>query len=44
MQYVFEQIRQVSKWNTTVLIRGESGTGKSWWRAPFLQFAARQPV
>ncbi|MEE4376417.1 MAG: nif-specific transcriptional activator NifA [Candidatus Competibacteraceae bacterium] len=28
MQYVFEQIRQVSKWNTTVLIRGESGTGK----------------
>lgn len=28
MQTVFEQIRQVSRWNTTVLIRGESGTGK----------------
>jgi len=28
MQRVFEQVRQVSKWNTTVLIRGESGTGK----------------
>jgi len=28
MQTVFEQVRQVSKWNTTVLIRGESGTGK----------------
>ncbi|VAX12346.1 Nitrogenase (molybdenum-iron)-specific transcriptional regulator NifA [hydrothermal vent metagenome] len=28
MQSVFEQVRQVSKWNTTVLIRGESGTGK----------------
>lgn len=28
MRHVFEQIRQVSKWNTTVLIRGESGTGK----------------
>lgn len=25
---VFEQVRQVSKWNTTVLVRGESGTGK----------------
>lgn len=28
MQRVFEQIRQVAKWNTTVLIRGETGTGK----------------
>ena len=28
MRDVFEQVRQVSKWNTTVLIRGESGTGK----------------
>ena len=28
MQYVFELVRQVSKWDTTVLIRGESGTGK----------------
>lgn len=28
MRRVFEQVRQVSKWNTTVLIRGESGTGK----------------
>ena len=28
MRQVFEQVRQVSKWNTTVLIRGESGTGK----------------
>ncbi|RTL48437.1 MAG: nif-specific transcriptional activator NifA, partial [Rhodocyclaceae bacterium] len=25
---VFDQIRMVSKWNTTVLIRGETGTGK----------------
>ncbi|MDQ7990805.1 MAG: nif-specific transcriptional activator NifA [Candidatus Dactylopiibacterium sp.] len=25
---IFEQIRMVSKWNTTVLIRGETGTGK----------------
>ncbi|AOV17775.1 nif-specific transcriptional activator NifA [Acidihalobacter aeolianus] len=28
MRQVFEQVRQVSKWNTTVLVRGESGTGK----------------
>ena len=28
MRQVFEQVRQVSKWNTTVLIRGETGTGK----------------
>jgi len=28
MQRVFEQVRQVAKWNATVLIRGESGTGK----------------
>lgn len=28
MQRVFEQIRQVAKWDTTVLIRGQSGTGK----------------
>jgi len=28
MRHVFEQVRQVSRWNTTVLIRGESGTGK----------------
>mgnify|MGYP000019254469 CR=1 FL=1 len=28
MRRVFEQLRQVSKWNTTVLIRGETGTGK----------------
>lgn len=28
MQTVFEQIRQVSRWNTTVLVRGDSGTGK----------------
>jgi Nif-specific regulatory protein len=28
MQRVFEQVRQVGKWNTTVLIRGETGTGK----------------
>lgn len=28
MRKVFEQIRQVAKWNTTVLIRGETGTGK----------------
>ncbi len=28
MQRVFEQVRQVAKWNTTVLIRGETGTGK----------------
>ena len=28
MKRVFEQIRQVAKWNTTVLIRGETGTGK----------------
>ena len=27
MQLVFNQVRQVAKWNTTVLIRGESGTG-----------------
>jgi Nif-specific regulatory protein len=28
MKRVFEQVRQVAKWNTTVLIRGETGTGK----------------
>ncbi|MFN4063910.1 MAG: nif-specific transcriptional activator NifA, partial [Parazoarcus communis] len=28
MRKVFEQIRQVAKWNTTVLVRGETGTGK----------------
>ncbi len=28
MRHVFEQIRQVAKWNTTVLVRGETGTGK----------------
>nr|AAM90969.1 NifA [Azoarcus olearius] len=28
MRQVFEQIRQVAKWNTTVLVRGETGTGK----------------
>ncbi len=28
MRHVFDQVRQVSKWNTTVLIRGETGTGK----------------
>lgn len=28
MQRIFEQVRQVGKWNTTVLIRGETGTGK----------------
>ncbi len=28
MRRIFEQIRMVSKWATTVLIRGETGTGK----------------
>ncbi len=28
MRRVFDQARQVAKWNTTVLIRGETGTGK----------------
>ncbi|QGU33194.1 nif-specific transcriptional activator NifA [Thermochromatium tepidum] len=28
MRRVFEQVRLVAKWNTTVLIRGETGTGK----------------
>ena len=28
MRRVFEQVRMVSKWNTTVLLRGETGTGK----------------
>ncbi|MGL4409597.1 MAG: nif-specific transcriptional activator NifA [Zoogloea sp.] len=28
MKHVFDQLRQVAKWNTTVLIRGETGTGK----------------
>ncbi|PWV58614.1 nif-specific transcriptional activator NifA [Plasticicumulans acidivorans] len=28
MKRVFEQVRQVAKWNTTVLLRGETGTGK----------------
>ena len=28
IRLVFDQIRQVSKWDTTVLVRGESGTGK----------------
>ncbi len=28
MRRVFEQVRQVAKWHTTVLIRGETGTGK----------------
>ncbi|NMG66496.1 nif-specific transcriptional activator NifA [Azoarcus indigens] len=28
MRQVFEQVRQVAKWNTTVLVRGETGTGK----------------
>ncbi len=28
MRRLFEQVRLVAKWNTTVLIRGETGTGK----------------
>ena len=28
MRHVFEKVRLVAKWNTTVLIRGETGTGK----------------
>ncbi len=28
MKQIFEQVRQVAKWNTTVLVRGETGTGK----------------
>jgi len=28
MRRIFEQVRQVAKWDTTVLIRGETGTGK----------------
>lgn len=28
MRRVFDQARQVARWNTTVLIRGETGTGK----------------
>ena len=28
MRRVFDQVRMVSKWNTSVLIRGETGTGK----------------
>jgi Nif-specific regulatory protein len=28
MKKIFEQVRLVAKWNTTVLIRGETGTGK----------------
>jgi len=28
MRRIFEQIRMVAKWPTTVLIRGETGTGK----------------
>jgi Nif-specific regulatory protein len=28
MRKVFDQVRMVAKWNTTVLIRGETGTGK----------------
>ncbi|MFP4244224.1 MAG: nif-specific transcriptional activator NifA [Ectothiorhodospira sp.] len=28
MRRVFDQVRQVAKWHTTVLIRGETGTGK----------------
>lgn len=28
MRRVFEQVEQVAKWNTTVLVRGPSGTGK----------------
>jgi Nif-specific regulatory protein len=28
MRRIFDQIRMVAKWNTTVLIRGETGTGK----------------
>jgi Nif-specific regulatory protein len=29
MRQIVEIIRQVSRWDTTVLVRGESGTGKS---------------
>ncbi len=28
MKQIFQQVRLVSKWNTTVLVRGETGTGK----------------
>jgi len=28
MRRVFDQVRMVSRWNTTVLLRGETGTGK----------------
>ena len=40
MKLVFDQVRQVAKWNTTVLVRGESGTGKGAGRRRHpLQFA-----
>ena len=36
MQSVFETIRQVAQSRATVLIQGESGTGRVRWRRPFI--------
>jgi DNA-binding NtrC family response regulator len=34
MQEIFVLLQQAGPTNACVLISGESGTGKSWWRAP----------
>jgi DNA-binding NtrC family response regulator len=34
MKQVFDLIIQAAPSRSTMLITGESGTGKSWWRAP----------
>jgi transcriptional regulator with GAF, ATPase, and Fis domain len=36
MRRVFEQIRLVASSNCTVLVTGESSTGKDWWPEPFI--------
>ena len=42
MRRVFDQARMVAKWNTTVLIRGETGTGKELIATPICATAPMQ--
>jgi DNA-binding NtrC family response regulator len=36
---LFALIKKVAASRSTVLVQGKSGTGKSWWRKPFITIA-----
>jgi len=38
MRQVFSEIQQVAPTSASVLITGESGTGRNWWHVLFLEF------